>query len=101
MLLVQRAKLCLDFACTLHLFHYMVVWIYSRGIPNAFLWWFVYVGSCTIMTMGGEHLCMRQELKPIILKPFGSGRKQRQQEGADDVEMQPVLAADAGSSRSL
>lgn len=36
--LVQRAKQCLDFACTVHFFHLIFTTIYNHALPTQFTW---------------------------------------------------------------
>ncbi len=62
---MQRAKQCLDFTCTLFLFHLFFMSIYSKQVPSTFLWWLLTAASIGIMAVGGEYLCMRRELEPI------------------------------------
>ncbi|KHJ78588.1 hypothetical protein OESDEN_21789, partial [Oesophagostomum dentatum] len=54
---VQRAKQCLDFACTIHAFHLLFVVIYNHALPTQLLWWAVQIGSIGVCTLLGEHLC--------------------------------------------
>ncbi|KAI9203780.1 integral membrane protein S linking to the trans Golgi network-domain-containing protein [Polychytrium aggregatum] len=73
LVVVQRAKLCLDFASTLHFFHLIICTLYSRQLPNSFLWWINFVLSLVGMSLGGEYLCMQMELRPITLgNPLGA-----------------------------
>ncbi|KAI5705411.1 hypothetical protein M8J76_000646 [Diaphorina citri] len=65
--LIQRTKLCLDFTCTLHVFHVFFCIYYNNALPTSILWWIVYIFSCTVMCILGEILCMRTELKAIPL----------------------------------
>ena len=67
-LLIQRAKLILDFSVTLHVYHLLFTTYYSGHIPTSFLWWTLNVTTCTIMTLGGEWACMRKEMEPIALE---------------------------------
>ncbi|KAL1226493.1 Protein SYS1 [Trichinella spiralis] len=36
---VCRAKLCLDFACTFYIFHFLACWISRSAIPTVASWW--------------------------------------------------------------
>lgn len=65
--IVQRSKLCLDFSATTHLFHLVACLIYNRHIPNSLPWWVINVISIALMTVTGEFLCMRTEMKAIPL----------------------------------
>lgn len=66
--LVQRAKQCLDFACTVHFFHLICTTIYNRAFPTQFTWWILQIISTTICTVLGEYLCMRIESQEIKLE---------------------------------
>ncbi|BES87515.1 Integral membrane protein S linking to the trans Golgi network [Nesidiocoris tenuis] len=65
--LVQRTKLCLDFACTVHFLHLILCWIYNGYFPVSLFWWVLNIVSAGIMCICGELLCMRTELKAIPL----------------------------------
>ncbi|KAI8806313.1 integral membrane protein S linking to the trans Golgi network-domain-containing protein [Cladochytrium replicatum] len=67
LIVVQRSKLCLDFACTQHFIHLIVTSMYSGRIPNTLVWWLQTGFTLAIMALGGEYLCMRRELEPINL----------------------------------
>uniref|UniRef100_A0A8R1DHK5 Protein SYS1 homolog n=1 Tax=Caenorhabditis japonica TaxID=281687 RepID=A0A8R1DHK5_CAEJA len=66
--LVQRAKQCLDFACTVHFFHLLFVIVYNRAFPTQFTWWILQIISTTVCTVLGEFLCMRLESQEIKLE---------------------------------
>ncbi|XP_039291878.1 protein SYS1 homolog [Nilaparvata lugens] len=65
--LVQRTKQCLDFSCTLHLFHLLACWYYNGHFPASLSWWLLNSACLAIMCICGEFLCMRTELKAIPL----------------------------------
>ena len=65
--IVQRAKQCLDFTCTLHLLHFIVCCIYSRQFPTYFMWWLVQLVCIVLMVVIGEYLCFRSDMKDIPL----------------------------------
>ncbi|KAI9006943.1 integral membrane protein S linking to the trans Golgi network-domain-containing protein [Hyaloraphidium curvatum] len=81
LIVVQRAKQCLDFACTLYLFHFIFTSIYSRHLPDTLIWWLLAAASIAGMAVGGEYLCMRRELEPIDVGRSLASRK-RQSSGA-------------------
>lgn len=62
---VKRTKQCLDFAATAHLIHLVFCWFYSGAIPSAPSWWVAQILCIALMTVLGEYLCMRTELKAI------------------------------------
>ncbi|KAG0268079.1 hypothetical protein DFQ27_007583 [Actinomortierella ambigua] len=69
--IVSRARLVLDFSLTLLMYHVVMTTLYSDHLPTSFLWWGLNATTAGIMIFGGEYLCMRQEMEPILLG--GSG----------------------------
>ncbi|KAK2148319.1 hypothetical protein LSH36_502g00031 [Paralvinella palmiformis] len=67
---VQRTKLCWDFSVTAHLVHLVICWIFNGWFPSMLSWWLITVISVIMMTVLGEFLCMRTEMKAI---PLGVG----------------------------
>lgn len=65
--IVKRTKQCLDFTATVHLLHLVVCWFYNGAFPYTLSWWLVSIICIIIMTVLGEFLCMRTELKAIPL----------------------------------
>ena len=63
--MVQRSKQCTDFAFTVHFLHFLICWIYNRQFPHTVSWWLVNIVCIALMTVLGEFLCMRTELKAI------------------------------------
>ncbi|KHJ88171.1 hypothetical protein OESDEN_12038 [Oesophagostomum dentatum] len=66
---VQRAKQCLDVACTILAFHLLFVVISTHALATQLLWWAVQIGSIGVCTLLGEHLCMQAESQEIKLGP--------------------------------
>ncbi|CAK8697528.1 protein SYS1 homolog [Clavelina lepadiformis] len=64
---VQKAKQCLDFTCTLHLFHFLICCIYSRHFPTQLAWWLVQIVCIVLMVVIGEYLCFKSDMKDIPL----------------------------------
>lgn len=62
---VERSKSCLDFAVTHYGIHFIIVWCYSKSIPDTFIWYFVNIASACIMCIVAEFLCRREEMKCI------------------------------------
>lgn len=62
---VERSRSCLDFSITYYFIHFLLVWFYSRSIPDTFIWYFVNSVAACIMCVTGEYLCRREELKLI------------------------------------
>ena len=64
LLVVGRAKRCLDFCSTLYLFHYLLCVAYS-GIPSSWQYYLVLAVSVAVTVLLSEWLCMHEELKWI------------------------------------
>uniref|UniRef100_H2YVC1 Protein SYS1 homolog n=1 Tax=Ciona savignyi TaxID=51511 RepID=H2YVC1_CIOSA len=64
---VQRAKQCLDFSCTLHLFHFVCCWVYTGQFPVSLSWWFVQLLCIILMVVTAEYLCFKSDMKDIPL----------------------------------
>lgn len=67
---VKRTKQCWDFTATAHILHLFFCWVYNGWFPNTLSWWLVNIICIIIMTVLGEFLCMRSEMKAI---PIGMG----------------------------
>ncbi|KAI9290994.1 hypothetical protein K502DRAFT_161023 [Neoconidiobolus thromboides FSU 785] len=67
MIIIERAKLCLDFVLTYQLIHLLFTIVYTRSFPISLLWWLNFLLSTLIITLGGEYLCYHYETKPIQL----------------------------------
>jgi len=65
--IVRRTKQCWDFTTTIYVIHLLICWCVSGSFPNTVSWWFISVACGVIMTVFGEYLCMRTELKAIPL----------------------------------
>ncbi|PRP84151.1 hypothetical protein PROFUN_04142 [Planoprotostelium fungivorum] len=63
---VERHRKCLDFAATVHIFHFFISCFYG-GFPYRWQWWAINVVSLLFMSLLGEYLCMRKELQDIPL----------------------------------
>ena len=61
---VERTKKCLDFTLTLYLFHFVGCSFYG-GFPLSVEWWVTIGVSAACMTLAGESLCMKKELRDI------------------------------------
>ncbi|VAH61440.1 hypothetical protein VPH35_044582 [Triticum aestivum] len=64
---IERAKKCLDFAATLYIIHLFICIIYG-GWPASGTWWVVNIVGLAIMSLLGEYLCIRRELKDIPVR---------------------------------
>ncbi|QDZ18816.1 integral membrane protein SYS1-like protein [Chloropicon primus] len=63
-LVVERTKKCLDFTVTCYVFHLLFCWSYG-GFPASIEWWITIGVSVACMTLVGESLCMKKELRDI------------------------------------
>jgi len=63
---VKRAKQCLDFTCSMHLFHLIGCMCY-KSFPSTVSWWLIQIVCITLMVVLGEYLCMRTEMREIPL----------------------------------
>jgi protein SYS1 len=64
MLIIRRAKLCIDFTLTLYCIHICICSLYAVP-PTSLLWWMTHIISAVVMILLGEYLCMKNELEPI------------------------------------
>lgn len=62
--LIERAKKCLDFSATLYIIHLFICIIYG-GWPSSITWWVVNITGLALMSLLGEWLCIRRELREI------------------------------------
>ncbi|XP_039250309.2 protein SYS1 homolog [Styela clava] len=63
--IIQRAKQCLDFTCTLHLYHLIICWVYTSHFPASLSWWLIQIVCIVLMVVIGEYLCFRSAMKDI------------------------------------
>ena len=64
--IVQRAKLCLDFTCTVHFLHMVFCWAYY-GKLLTFSSLIIQLIAISITAVFGEYLCFKNDMKPINL----------------------------------
>ena len=69
--IVQRAKLCLDFAFTEHFIHFLLCW-WIFGFPKFWVWWVMNILGILLVSILSEFLCMRHEIKAIPVVPTGT-----------------------------
>jgi len=65
-IIVEKSKKCLDFSVTYTTIHLLLCTLYN-GFPASWDWWILNVLGMIIMTVLGEFLCSRLELKEIPL----------------------------------
>lgn len=83
--LVQRAKLILDFAMTVQFSQLLFTWLYSNHFPTSWAWWFTWLVSSIVLVFGGEFACMRIELQPLV---FGSSAAPTLTAGSEGIDAQ-------------
>lgn len=71
--LIERAKKCLDFAATLFLFHLFISIVYG-GWPSSLTWWVVNGTGLVVMSLLGEYLCIKRELREIPITRLRSSK---------------------------
>eukprot|EP00747_Dinoflagellata_sp_TGD_P059928 gnl/TRDRNA2_/TRDRNA2_151801_c1_seq1.p1 gnl/TRDRNA2_/TRDRNA2_151801_c1~~gnl/TRDRNA2_/TRDRNA2_151801_c1_seq1.p1 ORF type:complete len:161 (-),score=29.02 gnl/TRDRNA2_/TRDRNA2_151801_c1_seq1:92-574(-) len=71
---VERAKKCLDFVATYHIFHLVFTWCIS-GFPNVRHWWIINSVAGLVAVLLGEYACMKAEQKAIKLGSKSSKRE--------------------------
>mmetsp|Transcript_30007 Transcript_30007/g.93962 ORF Transcript_30007/g.93962 Transcript_30007/m.93962 type:complete len:171 (+) Transcript_30007:162-674(+) len=64
---VERAKKCLDFVATYHIFHLLATCYCSAGFPSALHWWAIQITALLVAVFLGEYVCMIAETKAIKL----------------------------------
>lgn len=83
MLLVERAKKCLDFAATIYSLHLLASFLYS-GVSHTVAWWAVNVTGLIITAILGEWLCLQREMRDIEV-----GSRGRRRQSAEMVSLNP------------
>ncbi|CAH2080428.1 unnamed protein product [Thlaspi arvense] len=67
--LIERAKKCLDFAATVYIIHLFICIAYG-GWPSSMTWWVVNGIGLAIMSLLGEYLCVKRELREIPISRY-------------------------------
>ncbi|CAJ1355795.1 unnamed protein product [Effrenium voratum] len=70
---VQRAKKCLDFVATYHIFHLLATFL-AEGFPGTWEWWIIQVPAVLVAVLLGEFLCMQAETQEIKLSKKGKSK---------------------------
>ncbi|KAM1219626.1 uncharacterized protein LOC126634060 isoform X1 [Malus sylvestris] len=73
LLLIERAKKCLDFSATLYIVHLFLCIAYG-GWPSSITWWVVNVTGVALMALLGEYLCIRRELREIPITRYRASK---------------------------
>ncbi|KAI9468813.1 hypothetical protein LPJ78_002488 [Coemansia sp. RSA 989] len=66
--MVERSRLCVDFALTFLAVHVILVWWNQHEFPVALLWWLAVAAFTAVMAVGGRAACLRRELLPIAIR---------------------------------
>ena len=65
LVVVGRAKKCLDFCSTMYMFHFIGVCTVSQSFPLSAVWWvFAFIGLI-VSTVCSELVCLRREMQEI------------------------------------
>ncbi|CAM9914790.1 unnamed protein product, partial [Chrysoparadoxa australica] len=64
-LVIEKAKRCLDFSSTLQMLHMIICWKYAGRFPHGWHWWGVQIVSFFLMVLIGEYLCAKKEMRDI------------------------------------
>jgi hypothetical protein len=84
LIFVSRSKLVPDFALTIHFLHLVVTSLYSKSIPQNWLWWALQVASVALMISLGVWSCQWRELRPIN---FGSSNTAQNNTISENIEV--------------
>jgi len=68
-LVVGRAKKCLDFAATVYMFHFFCCLVFA-GFPYNWEWWITNTLGLVGCVVLGEYLCMKKEMEYIPLPQY-------------------------------
>ncbi|KAF4749462.1 Integral membrane protein of the Golgi, partial [Perkinsus olseni] len=96
--IVERAKKCLDFVVTYHVWHLTSTWIQMGRIPSYFSWWLWHVAAATITVLLGEYLCMQLETREISLGGGNAVLEREEAAAAARQFGQPKHSADGPSA---
>ncbi|KAJ1827225.1 hypothetical protein LPJ73_008822, partial [Coemansia sp. RSA 2703] len=86
--LVERSRLCVDFAVTFAAVHVILV-LWLDGLPTSLLWWLTVAAGATAMALGGRAACARREMLPIAIRRYLPERRENEvQEQEEEMELQ-------------
>ncbi|KAH7652045.1 Integral membrane protein SYS1-related protein [Dioscorea alata] len=69
----ERAKKCLDFSATLYIIHLFICIVYG-GWPASITWWVVNGTGLALMSLLGQWLCIRREMREIPMSRLRSSK---------------------------
>jgi protein SYS1 len=96
-LLVGRAKRCLDFAVTIFVAH-AIATVFHSGIPASLSWWCVNLMSVSVLAIVSEAMCMRIEMREISVQSAGRPSAGSPPRKASPPADAPPLAPDKGQA---
>ncbi|XP_009358196.2 protein SYS1 homolog isoform X1 [Pyrus x bretschneideri] len=73
LLLIERAKKCLDFSATLYIVHLFLCIAYG-GWPSSITWWVANVTGVALMAVLGEYLCFKRERREIPITRYRASK---------------------------
>ena len=92
-LLVGRAKRALDFSITLFIAHLVCTMVYSQEFPRKGVWWVMNAVGITAMTVVGEVLARKSEIRELAMYQNVSSQ--------GDIESQSESRADLSEADSV
>ncbi|CAK0808149.1 unnamed protein product [Prorocentrum cordatum] len=69
-IVVERAKKCLDFVATYHIFH-LVATCFVSGFPSELHWWVIHAAALIVAVVVGEYVCMLGDID-VLAPPRGA-----------------------------
>ncbi|KAL7719950.1 Protein SYS1-like protein [Entamoeba marina] len=63
--IVEKYKVCWDFATTTHIIQYVIIILATQTILPSLWWIFLTICSCTLTIIVSEHLCKAHEMQEI------------------------------------
>ncbi|KAJ2396630.1 hypothetical protein GGI23_003840 [Coemansia sp. RSA 2559] len=94
--MVERSRLCFDFAVTFSAVHVILVWWHMRAPPTALLWWLCVGASGFLMAVGGRAACLRREMLPIAIRSLMPNHPAERQQGGAAVEEHELASLEGG-----
>lgn len=99
---VERARLCLDFTGTLYLLHWLFVAYLSSSIPRSLTWYVLLFASFALTFYHSRSLCIERELQPIEIQGSHADRTHSKNRNASEPttgDSQFVVSSPTGSSK--
>lgn len=67
LVIIGRAKKCLDYVATIYILHYILCCVISGNIPSTIEYYVINITACVCTVFLSEYLCIQKELKAINL----------------------------------